>query len=138
MTGEPTFLEALQAAVAGEHAAVWASGRAAAVLAGDRRTQALRELDEHRRTRDELRGRLVALGAEPVAAAPAYREPFAVTGPSGGRRLMAHVNTAMAAVYADLAAASPAGQRRPAAAQSWRAAAQGVRWGAPGQAFPGA
>lgn len=138
MTAGPALLEALQAAVAGQHAAVWASGRAAAVLAGEPRASVERELAEHRATRDGLRTRIVALGGIPVAAAPAYVEPFPVSGSRGGRRLMAHVNTALAATYADLAAASGPEHRRSAAAQSWRAAERAVRWGAEPQPFPGA
>ncbi len=137
MTGDPALIEALQAAVAGEHAAVWASGRAAAVLAGATRASAQGELDQHRQARDALRQRLTALGQTPVPAAPAYLEPFPVTAARGGRRLMAHVNAGLAAVYADLAAASPAGARRSAATQSWRAAARAVQWGGAPQAFPG-
>lgn len=138
MTAEPALLEALQAAVAGQHAAVWASGRAAAVLSGESRAAVEQELAEHRAARDDVRTRIVALGGIPVAAAAAYVEPFPVTGPRGGRRLMAHVNTAIAATYADLAAASEPEQRRGAAAQSWRAAERAVSWGAEPQPFPGA
>jgi len=131
------YLQALQAAVAGEHAAVWASGRAAGELGGTRRAQAQQELDAHRRARDELRSRVVALGAEPVDAALAYVEPFPVDDPAGGRRLMAHVNAALAATYADVAAASEPAARREAAAWSSEAAVRAVGWGAEAQAFPG-
>ncbi len=131
------YLQALQAAVAGEHAAVWASGRAAGELGGARRAQAQQELDAHRGERDELRLRIVALGAEPVDAAAAYVEPFGVDDPAGGRRLMAHVNAALAATYADLAAASEPAARRDAVARSSEAAVRAVGWGADAQAFPG-
>ena len=80
MSGDSPYLDALQAAVAGEHAAVWASGRAAGELGGRRRDAARRELDAHRRARDELRRQVTALGAEPVEAAVAYVEPFPVEG----------------------------------------------------------
>jgi hypothetical protein len=131
------FLDALQAAVAGEHAAVWASGRAAGELAGRRRDAARRELDAHRRARDELRRQVRALGAIPLEAAVAYVEPFPVQGSSGGRRLMAHVNTALAATYADVAAASEPAARREAVQRSSEAAVRAVEWGADPEAFPG-
>ena len=131
------FLAALQAAVAGEHAAVWASGRAAGELRGKRRDAARRELDEHRALRDELRRQVRALGGEPVEAAVAYIEPFPVEGASGGRRLMAHVNSALAATYADLAAAGQPGARRMAIDRSAAAALRAIEWGAEPQAFPG-
>jgi hypothetical protein len=131
------YLDALQAAVAGEHAAVWASGRAAGELAGRRRDAARRELDAHRRARDELRRQVRALGAIPLEAAVAYVEPFPVQGSSGGRRLMAHVNTALAATYADVGAASEPAARREAVQRSSEAAVRAVEWGADPEAFPG-
>jgi hypothetical protein len=131
------YLDALQAAVAGEHAAVWASGRAAGELAGRRRDAARRELDAHRRARDELRRQVRALGAIPLEAAVAYVEPFPVQGSSGGRRLMAHVNTALSATYADVAAASEPAARREAVQRSSEAAVRAVEWGADPEAFPG-
>jgi hypothetical protein len=131
------FLAALQAAVAGEHAAVWASGRAAGELRGKRRDAARRELDEHRTQRDQLRRQVRVLGAVPVEAAAAYIEPFPVEGASGGRRLMAHVNSALAATYADLAAAGQPGARRAAVERSSAAAVRAIEWGAQPEAFPG-
>jgi Domain of unknown function (DUF4439) len=137
MSGDSPYLDALQAAVAGEHAAVWASGRAAGELGGRRRDTARRELDAHRRARDELRSQVIALGAAPVEAAVAYVEPFPVQGASGGRRLMAHVNMALAATYADVAAASEPASRRDAVDRSSAAAVRAVGWGAAPEAFPG-
>jgi hypothetical protein len=137
MSADSPYLQALQAAVAGEHAAVWASGRAAGELSGRRRNTARRELDAHRRARDELRRQVTALGAAPVDAAVAYVEPFPVQGASGGRRLMAHVNTALAATYADLAAASQPAARRGAVKRSAAAAVRAIEWGAEPEAFPG-
>ncbi len=137
MSADSPYLQALQAAVAGEHAAVWAAGRAAGELSGGRRTAARRELDLHRRARDELRRQVRALGADPVEAAAAYVEPFPVKGATGGRRLMAHVNTALAATYADVAAASQPAARREATARSAAAAVRAVAWGAEPEAFPG-
>lgn len=132
------FADALQAAVAGEHAAVWASGRAAGELSGGRRRQALEELDVHRRERDELSQQVSALGSQPVDAAAAYIEPFPVDNPRAARRLMADVNEALAATYADVAAASPPAARRAPVARSVAAAVRAIEWGAEPKAFPGA
>jgi hypothetical protein len=138
MAQEPTALvAALQAALAGEHAAVWASGRAAAELTGRQRTAALAELDEHRSARDELRASLVALKEAPVQAAPAYVEPFEVTGARTARRLLSHVNSGLSAAYADLAAASPRAARRDPVGSSVAAATRALDWGASPEAFPG-
>jgi hypothetical protein len=139
MTTAPgdTYTQALQAALAGEHAAVWAAGRAAGELGGAAKRTALRQLDEHRVTRDSLRRTLVGLGATPGEAAPAYQEPFAVETRDGARELMVLVNSRLAATYADLAAASPAAGRRPAAIASAEAAVRAIGWGGEAQAFPG-
>ena len=114
---------------------VRASGRRADGQAAIRRA---RELDAHRRARDELRRQVAALGAEPVEAAVAYVEPFPVTGRAGGRRLMAHVNIALGATYADVAAATdPAAPTRgdPGGLRLGRPSRE---WGAEPEAFPGA
>jgi hypothetical protein len=137
-TSDSVFADALQAAVAGEHAAVWASGRAAGEASGARRQQALEELDVHRRARDDLSRQVSALGVRPVDAAAAYVEPFPVDSPRAGRRLMAQVNEALAATYADVAAASPPAARREAVGRSAAAAVRAVEWGAEPEAFPGA
>lgn len=136
-TGDTAYMEALQAALAAEHAAVWASGRAAGELSGRARTRALRELDAHRVARDDLRSALVAAGAEPVQAAPAYVEPVPVTSVGTARQLLVHVWSGLAAAYADVAAASPQGGRLTAIASSTEAAERAVAWGGPPQAFPG-
>lgn len=136
-TADENHLRALQSALAGEHAAVWAAGRAAGELTGDAKRAALRQLDGHRATRDRLRGTIVSLGADPVAAAPAYLEPFPVASRGDARRLMVLVNSRLAATYADLAAASPRASRRPAAIASAEAAVRAIDWGGTAQAFPG-
>ncbi|MCU0262413.1 MAG: ferritin-like domain-containing protein [Candidatus Nanopelagicales bacterium] len=133
-----TQVVGLQAALAGEHAAIWAHGRAAAELRDRARDRALGALDDHRRARDALRARLVTLGATPVEAAPAYVEPDPVDGPAGARRLLAHVERALAATYADLAAASPPAGRQAAVQAAAAAAVRAVGWGADPEAFPGA
>lgn len=136
--GEPTaHLAALQAALAGEHAAIWGSGRAAAEMGGARQRAALGELDQHRAARDRLRRTVAAHGGTPVEAAPAYLEPFPIEGSSGGRRLMAHINAGLAAAYADLAAASPRAGRRPAALAAAEASVRAIEWGGRAQALPG-
>jgi hypothetical protein len=137
MSTETSLVAALQAVLAGEHAATWAAGRAAGELAGRGRRAALRAIDEHRAARDEARRTLVTLGATPVEAAPAYVEPVPVTSPAAARRLMAHVEQALAATYADLAAASAPAGRRAAVTASTAAAVRAVAWGAAAQAFPG-
>ena len=137
MTADPDLIAALQAALAGEHAGVWASGRAAGELTGRERTAALRGLDAHRVARELLRQQLVSLDATPTEAAPAYVEPFPVDDAAGGRRLLAHVDTALTATYADVAAAQPPAGRRASARAAVASAVQALAWGAEPEAFPG-
>jgi len=137
-TTSSALVAALQAALAGEHAAVWAHGRAAAELSGSERTRAMDQLDEHRAARDALRIRVMAAEATPVPAAAAYVEPFPVTGARTARRLLAHVEEALVATYADLAAGSARGERTSAVNAAVAAGGWAVAWGAPSSAFPGA
>ena len=51
---------------------------------------------------------------------------------------MAHINTALAATYADVAAASGPAARGDAVARSSAAALRALDWGAEPEAFPGA
>jgi hypothetical protein len=136
-TDDGVYEDALQAALAGEHAAVWASGRAAGQLRGAAREAALSELDEHRRARDELRRQLVALDVEPVEAAPAYVEPFRIDGRGPARRLMRRISAALTVTYAELAAAGQPASRREAAAAATKAARRAIDWGSDAEAFPG-
>jgi hypothetical protein len=111
-----TPLEALQATLAGEHAAVHVfatlGGRVSA--SADPATAArLREgYEAHRARRDELRTRLADLGEQPVPPAAAYevdddsREPERLT--AAARR----TEERCAAVYAQLVASSTGPQRR--------------------------
>ena len=79
--------EALQAALAGEHAAIYAVGVAGGHLHGGQFTAAGDLLRRHRERRERLDAMVVAAGAKPVAAAPAYDLPSAVTTPAGATAL---------------------------------------------------
>jgi hypothetical protein len=58
--------------LAGEHAAIWAYGRAAALLPKSEIAAALREIAKHERERGQLGRELRAAGVEPVGALVAY------------------------------------------------------------------
>ena len=74
-----TQLEALQAALAGEHAAMYGVGVAGGKLSGARFKAATDSYEQHRDHRDHLSALVVAAGETPVAAEPAYDLPQAVT-----------------------------------------------------------
>jgi hypothetical protein len=70
-----TAVDALQSALAGEHAAVYGYEVITAPTDGNLRRRLARALDEHRAARDSLRARIVAQGATPVSAEPGYVVP---------------------------------------------------------------
>ncbi|HJU96942.1 MAG TPA: ferritin-like domain-containing protein [Jiangellaceae bacterium] len=99
-----SITDALQAALAGEHACVYGYGLVGA-HAGTRDEPAARAAYEsHRARRDLLAAQLRARRAEPVAALPAYGVPFAVTDAVTASRLAGLLEERLAPLYADLVA----------------------------------
>jgi hypothetical protein len=94
-------------------------------------------MQAHTLQRDLLAARLSAAGRRPPAGEPAYALPFEVASAAAARALAAHVETALAAHYADLVAAAAPGRRREAAGWLARAATAAQRWGATPTPFPG-
>ena len=131
-----TLQEALNAAIAGTDATIYAYGVAAGQLKGSARRRATSALVAHERWRD----RWTALADNPPAPAVAYELPARVESPQAARDLAALVENRLVAVLADLAAAAPAGEpagiRPDAARAAGQCAQRAVRWGAAPQAFP--
>ncbi|WP_432491712.1 DUF4439 domain-containing protein [Kineococcus auxinigenes] len=125
---------ALQAVLAGEHAAVWCYGLVAGRLVDEPRARALAAAVAHRAVRDDLTGTLRARGAEPVGAQAAY--DAAAPTAEAARLLAASVEERLTAVYADLAAASRA-DRALAAAGVLRTAGAARGWGGTTVNLPG-
>lgn len=130
-------LAALQQTLAGEHAAVWAGGRAAARMSGADRAAALAALEVNRRARDRLAELVQASGGRPVPAAAAYEQPVEVTGPQTARDLMARVTSALCPLYADLAGASQPQDRVWPLKRCRDSALAALTWGAAPLPFPG-
>lgn len=130
--------EALQAALAGEHAAIYAIGVAGGHLHGDQFTAARDLLARHRGRRERLITLLSAAGEKPVAAAAAYDLPSAVTSPSTATALLRLVEQRLAAVYGDLVETAEDPKARAFAVQSLVTAARDqTLWGSAPRAFPG-
>ncbi|MGW4807585.1 ferritin-like domain-containing protein [Kitasatospora sp. NPDC004272] len=128
--------DALQAALAAEHAAVYGYGVVGAFLpAGPRREDARGSYAAHQARRDTWQRVLAAGGASPTAAAAGYRLPFQVKDADTAARLAAHLETQLTAAYADLAAR--AAFRAPAAAALRESALRAAHWGADLPALPG-
>ncbi|WP_166351650.1 ferritin-like domain-containing protein [Phytoactinopolyspora limicola] len=133
-----TEVDAIQAALAGEHACVYGYGVVGSHLSGDAQATARRALGAHEDRRAELREHLLAMGAVPEAAEPAYSLPFPVTDAASARELAGLLEQRLAAPYADLVGAATDTTLRGLAAEALRAAAmRAVRWGVDPTPLPG-
>jgi Domain of unknown function (DUF4439) len=136
-------VEALQAALAAEHAAVYGYGVVGAGLSGSDQETARIVMNAHRARRDQLTEHLVQRRAQPVAAAPAYRLPVRVTSAKTAAELAAVLEDRVLAAYLTLAGVEDAGLRRYAALVMQEAMSRSIGWrrtaGTPAvpPAFPG-
>ena len=73
-------IDALQDALATEHAALWVYSLVVAFLPADQATQARADSDAHRIQRGLIEQTLGDVGARPVSALPSYAPPQPVTG----------------------------------------------------------
>ncbi|MFC8433623.1 ferritin-like domain-containing protein [Streptomyces sp. NPDC057253] len=134
---EKRELEALQEALAAEHAAVYGYGVVGGRIREGRRSEAMAAYDSHRARRDALVRAVRGLGGTPVAAAAGYALPFPVPDSVAAVRLAAVLEDRVAGVYADVVRATE-GERRGTAAEALReAAVRAVRWRGGSVAFPG-
>lgn len=134
---EKPELEALQAVLAAEHAAVYGYGIVGGRIREQRRAEARAAYDAHRARRDTLVREVRDLGGEPVAASAAYALPFPVPDSAAAVRLAAELEERVAGVYSDLVRASDGERRGEAAAALREAAVRAVRWRGGSVAFPG-
>ncbi|SOD64653.1 protein of unknown function [Streptomyces zhaozhouensis] len=135
---QPASLEATQAALAAEHAAVYGYGVVGARLDGDERAVWAREAyDAHRARRDALQGEVRELGGTPVASAAGYALPFRVEDADGAARLAAELESGLTGAYADLVRAAEGGARAEAARALRDAALRAATWRGRVEPFPG-
>ncbi|WP_328470104.1 ferritin-like domain-containing protein [Streptomyces sp. NBC_00448] len=132
-----TIVDAAQAALAAEHAAVYGYSVVGGKVADSRKAEARQAYDAHRARRDSMARTVTDLGAVPVAAAAGYRLPFTVTGSADALRLAGYLEEHVAGAYGDLVAAAIGGIRQDAAGALREAAVRAVRWTGGGVAFPG-
>jgi hypothetical protein len=128
---------ALQAALAAEHAAVYGYGVAGAHLSGARRRAAAQDWQIHEASRDALAAMITALGAQPVAAAAAYRLPFRVNSGRAAVSLAAFLEDRVATAYLGVVALSEARLRLFGARALESAALRAAGWRGTTLAFPG-
>ncbi|MEU3431706.1 ferritin-like domain-containing protein [Streptomyces gardneri] len=130
-------LDAAQAALAAEHAAVYGYGVVGGRIGTQRRAEATAAYEAHRARRDALRRTVRDLGGTPVAAAAAYELPFPVADAPGAVRLAAVLEDRVAGVYSDLVRSGRGPLRSEAAAALREAAVRAVRWRGSDVTFPG-
>jgi hypothetical protein len=130
-------LEAVQAALAAEHAAVYGYGVVGGRVGAERRTEAHEAYDAHRRQRDALARTVRDLGGRPAVAEAAYALPFPVPDAATAVELAAVLEDRIAGVYSDLVRATEGPLRREAAGALRGAAVRAVRWRGSSVAFPG-
>ncbi|MFI6704013.1 DUF4439 domain-containing protein [Streptomyces sp. NPDC050509] len=130
-------LEAAQAALAAEHAAVYGYGVVGGRVGRARRAEATAAYTAHRARRDALARTVRDMGGRPAVAAAAYALPFDVPDGPTAERLAAELEDRISGVYSDLVRASEGPLRREAAGALREAAVRAVRWRGSGVAFPG-
>ncbi|GAA1513193.1 ferritin-like domain-containing protein [Kribbella lupini] len=133
-----TELEALQAAIAGEHAALYGVGVAGGKLSGARFGAATTLYERHRSRRDQLAQLVIESGETPAAAEPAYDLPQPVTNATTAIALVLGLERRLAAVYGDLVEAAEQDRTRTFAVQALIATSrEQLAWGGKPTAFPG-
>jgi Domain of unknown function (DUF4439) len=140
-------IAALQGALAAEHAAVYGYGVVGAILAGagqagtgqagTGQAGARADWTAHQVARDTLEAMLTRLGATPVAASPAYRLPFAVTGTASAKRLAATLEEGVTRAYLGLVAVNNPSLRAFGAQAMQTSANRATAWSGTTVAFPG-
>jgi hypothetical protein len=130
-------LQALQAALAAEHAAVYGYGVAGAMLSGAEQSMALNDWKAHQEARDTLEAMIVKLGATPAAAAAAYELPFAVRDARSARLLAAALEEGVARAYLGLVAVTDQTLRTFGALAMLPPANRAAAWRGSTVAFPG-
>lgn len=136
-----TPLQALQATLAAEHAAVYLYGVLGAQTSRRQRPTLYAELNAaylaHRQRRDQLVAKIAETGVAPVAAAVAYKLPNAADTP---RRVMLAARTTeerAALVYGQLVQSTAGTDRRWGIAALTATALQQLVFGRTPQPFPG-
>lgn len=130
-------LQALQAALAAEHAAVYGYGVAGAMLSGAEQSMALNDWKAHQEARDTLEAMIVKLGATPAAAAAAYELPFAVRDARSARLLATALEEGVARAYLGLVAVTDQTLRTFGALAMLPPANRAAAWRGSTVAFPG-
>jgi hypothetical protein len=130
-------LQALQDALAAEHAAVYGYGVTGAMLTGADNAAARADWESHMTARDTLQAMIAVLGAVPVAASAAYQLPFTVHDADSARRLAAALEDGVTRAYLGLVAVTDRTLRTFGALAMQEPAKRAAAWRGSTVAFPG-
>ncbi|HWG99861.1 MAG TPA: DUF4439 domain-containing protein [Pilimelia sp.] len=119
---------AVAAALAGEHAAVFAYGVIGPRLGGGLASAARAAEEAHRARRDAVLVALSAAGETPAPAEPAYALPFPVTDRAAALRLAVHVEERTAALWRAALPETAGADRRRALDSLTDCALRAARW----------
>lgn len=136
-----TYEDALQTVLAGEHAAVYVYGALGAQTSQSAAPDLYATLTEgyeaHRARRDQLTAMVRDLGAEPVAAEPAYELPADLGTTDAVTRAALGIERACAGTYGFLVASSPSAERRFAVDLLIQTAVRELAFRGTPETFPG-
>jgi hypothetical protein len=135
--GSVSLVQALQAALAAENAAIFGYAVAGAHLSGARKTAAEQDWTGHTEARDTLATMISALGATPAAAQAYYRLPFAVHNATTATALAAYLEDGVTRAYLGLVAVNGEKWRTFGALAMQASAQRAAFWRGATQAFPG-
>jgi hypothetical protein len=130
-------VQALQAVLAAEDAAIFGYGAAGAHLSGTRKSAAQQDWTGHNEARDTLTAMISALGATPTAGQALYRLPFAVHDAASAASLAAYLEEGVTRAYLGLVAVSNQRLRTFGALAMQAAAGRAAFWRGTTEAFPG-
>lgn len=134
-------LEALQTALAAEHAAVFVYGALGGQTSRTEDPTLYQEVTEgyvtHRTRRDELIAMVVAEGRDPVAAEPAYDLPDDLSTPVAVADRALALERACASTYAYLVGSTSGDHRRWAVRSLLDTALRELRFGGEPESLPG-
>jgi Domain of unknown function (DUF4439) len=136
-SGPVSAVQALQAALAAEDAAIFGYGVAGAHLSGSRKSAAEQYWTGHNEARDTLTAMISALGVTPVAARALYRLPFEVTNAASATALAAYLEDGVTRAYLGLVAVNDQRLRTFGALAMQGSAERAAFWRGTTEAFPG-
>jgi hypothetical protein len=136
-----TPLEAVQATLAGEHAAVYVYGVVGGRVSTSAQATLAARVQEayvlHRERRDQLTAMVRAAGDEPVAAEVSYELPNPAVTPGQLRQVALELEQRSAAVYADMVGSTSGANRQWALDALEDASVRMLGFGADPEPFPG-